>query len=122
MSYSKYRAQPTTIDGIRFASKAEGRRYCELVLLQKAGRISELKLQPRYQLNSEGGGKVATYVADFEYVDAFDGRVATEDVKGVITPTFRLKQKLFEAQYGRKIRLVQKPSRSSRVTIKPVEQ
>lgn len=106
MSYSKYRAQPTVIDGIRFASKAEGRRYGELRLLEKAGRISELKLQPRYPLNGEDGTKVATYVADFEYVDAFDGRVATEDVKGVVTPTFRLKQKLFESQYGRKIRLV----------------
>ena len=120
MSYSKYRAQPTTIDGIRFASKAEGRRYCELVLLQKAGRISELKLQPRYPLNSEGGGKIATYVADFEYVDSFDGKVATEDVKGVVTATFRLKQKLFEAQYGRKIRIVKGPSRSIALT-KPVE-
>lgn len=106
MSYSKYRAQPTVIDGIRFASKAEGKRYGELRLLEKAGRISELKLQPRYPLNSKDGTKVAIYVADFEYVDAFDGRVATEDVKGVVTPTFRLKQKLFESQYGRKIRLV----------------
>ena len=37
---SKYHAVPTTIDNIRFASKAEARRYRELRLLEKAGEIA----------------------------------------------------------------------------------
>ena len=48
----KYNAIPTTVDGIRFASKREARRYLELKLLQKAGHISDLELQPRFRLMS----------------------------------------------------------------------
>lgn len=43
MSPHKYHAKPTTVDGIRFASKAEARRYSELRLLEKAGEIKNLE-------------------------------------------------------------------------------
>jgi hypothetical protein len=112
MKPSKYRNVRTEVDGITFASKAEARRYLELKLLVRAGKISGLKLQPRYPLNAEGGAKIATYVADFEYVSEFNGQTFTEDVKGVETPAFRLKAKLFEAQYGRKIALIKSGRRS----------
>ena len=46
----KYRAVPTVIDGIRFASKAEARRYGELRLLEQAGEIRDLVRQPRFAL------------------------------------------------------------------------
>lgn len=99
----KFRNVPTIVDGIRFASKRESFRYCELKLLQKRGEISGLKLQPRYPL-TVNGLHVATYVGDFEYVD-FDGRLVTEDSKGVRTRDFINKAKLFHALYGREIRL-----------------
>ena len=41
----KYSARPTEVDGIRFDSKAEARRYTELRTLEKAGEISHLELQ-----------------------------------------------------------------------------
>jgi hypothetical protein len=44
---SKYHAQPTVVDGIRFASKAEARRYGELMLLMKARVIWGLTLPGR---------------------------------------------------------------------------
>jgi hypothetical protein len=100
----KYRNIPTEVDGIRFASKAEARRYADLKLLERAGEICFLKLQPRYPLTVEGL-HVCTYVGDFEYVEAKTGRVITEDKKGVKTKDFIIKAKLFHAIYGREVTL-----------------
>lgn len=41
---SKYHAQPTLVDGIRFASRKEAARYRELCLLERAGEIQGLQL------------------------------------------------------------------------------
>lgn len=83
---SKYRAEPTVIDGIRFASKREAARYCELKLLEKCGEIKNLTLQPRFNFPAK-----FSYVGDFGYIR--DGQVIIEDVKGFPTPVFRLKAK-----------------------------
>ena len=108
---SKYRAKPTVVDGIRFDSKRESERYVELKLMQKAGEIQDLRLQPRFQLliKTLDGPVVCvgTYVADFAYeklTGAF--RTVVEDVKGVLTPVYRLKKKLVQALYGIEIREV----------------
>lgn len=98
MRRSKYRAIPTTVDGIRFASKAEARRYSELQILKAAGEISELTLQPRYRIEVQGR-KICDYVADFGYFNAL-GRYIVEDVKGVLTPVYKLKKKLVKACWG----------------------
>lgn len=104
----KYNAQRTTLDGYTFASKAEAKRYAELKLLEKAGEISELELQPKFPLFVRTPDmkfvKVCVYKADFRYRLLSDGwpgngRV-TEDVKGVRTETYKLKKKMVEAQYG----------------------
>jgi len=96
---SKYGAQPTVVDGIRFASKAEARRYEELKLRERVGEISDLTLQPRYPL-VVNGEKVGTYVGDFRYTEAATQQETVEDVKGVATPVYRLKKKLVRAIYG----------------------
>lgn len=101
---SKYRNQPIEIDGIRFASKAEGRRYGELKLLVRAGEITGLALQPSYKL-AVNGHPVCVYRGDFSYLDK-TGMPVTEDVKGVATPEFKLKSKLFRALMGREIQIV----------------
>ncbi len=105
MSVRKYRNVPTVVDGIRFASKREAFRYCELKLLERAGDIKELRLQPRYPL-AVNGLHVSTYVGDFEYVESKSGRLITEDSKGVRTRDFINKAKLFHALYGREVTLV----------------
>jgi len=94
--YSKYRAIPVEIDGIRFASQAEGRRYAQLKMLEKAGLISRLELQPSFKCVIDNK-LVCTYRADFSYFDK-SSRVV-EDVKGMKTPVYRLKKKLVEALY-----------------------
>ena len=93
---SKYRAVKTEVDGITFDSKREAARYMELVLLERAGEISHLELQPKYDCVVNGHNS-CTYKADFRYFDA-NGSVV-EDVKGMKTPVYRLKKKLVEALY-----------------------
>lgn len=102
----KFFAKPVTIDGHRFASKAEGARYVELRLLEKAGEIRGLVLQPRFTLHV-GRVLIGTYVADFAYEDAAGTRVV-EDVKGLDLPLGRWKRKHFEAQYGQPVRVIRK--------------
>jgi len=101
--YGVSSCEDRTIDGIVFASKREAHRYSELKILEKAGAIAELKLQPRYEVYKAfrlPTGKMQrkiTYVADFQYLR--DGKTIVEDVKGVQTPVFRMKLKLFTAMH-----------------------
>lgn len=95
MRYNKYNAIKTVIDGIKFDSGAEARRYSELKLLEKAGVITDLELQPRYDIVINGQ-KICFYKADFRYNDS-NGFQITEDVKGMKTPVYNLKKKLVKA-------------------------
>ena len=69
---NKYRNKKIVIDNIKFDSQLEANRYVELKLLQRAGKIKNLELQPRF-LIQEGfkkNGKTfrkIEYVADFMY-------------------------------------------------------
>ena len=91
----KYRNKPCVIDGIRFDSKKEAARYSELKLLEKAGDIQHLTLQPKFGFAVDGeilkykSGRPVIYKADFSYWQ--DGKEVVEDVKGVRTPAYRLK-------------------------------
>ena len=94
---NKYRAIKTIVDGIKFDSKKEARRYSQLKLLEKAGAITDLKLQPRFDL-IVNNCKCGFYKADFEYVE--NEKKIIEDVKGMKTPVYNLKKKLIKAIYG----------------------
>lgn len=99
---SKYNVGPKeerTADNIVFASKREMNRYLQLKGLQRAGVISDLVLQPRFPIVINGY-KICVVVPDFEYVSIEDGSFATEDAKGVRTPVYVIKAKLFEACYA----------------------
>ena len=112
MTRSKYGNRITYVDGIKFASQAEALRYQELKLMLYAGEISNLRLQPRYDLQPAfttiSGKRIRAikYVGDFEYIDNVAQQLITEDVKGVETSTFKLKHKMFMFKYGREIKLV----------------
>ena len=96
---SKFNAQRTEVDGITFASKAEARRYGHLKMLERAGTIHDLELQPRFTL-LVNKIKVATYVADFRYRFVGVSLPVVEDVKGVQTAVYKLKKKMLAAQDG----------------------
>ena len=99
---NKYHNRKVQIDRYVFDSVKEGQRYRELALLEKAGEISELELQPKFLLQESfrKNGKTfmkIEYIADFKYTE--NGKTIIEDVKGIKTDVFKLKQKLFEYKY-----------------------
>lgn len=103
----KYGAEKTVVEGITFDSKAEAERFKSLKLLERARMIRSLGLQPVFALTGMGGRAVASYRADFCYFE--NGRRIVEDVKSAatLTPTARLKFKLFTTQYpDHELRLV----------------
>lgn len=118
-SRNKFHASPTVIDGIRFASTAEARRYAELRLLERAGEITHLKCQPKWKfvidgrpvlIRSDGypNGRQAGYRADFSYFDR-DGHMIVEDVKGgkaTVSEAYRLRRAIVEAMHP-SIRIVE---------------
>jgi hypothetical protein len=107
----KYKAEPTTLDGIRFDSKFESEYYATLKLLAAGGEICDLALQPEYPL-IVNGDVVAHLVLDFTYTDwRIGGKRMYVDVKGVRTRIYRLKKKMFEAQYGVRITEIARPRR-----------
>ena len=119
MSRNKYGNKKVECDGHVFDSKREMQRYCELKLLQQAGKIFNLELQKPFELlpsQYEHTGKVYTkgkkagqpevkcverpvkYIADFVYTDE-NGIVVVEDVKGIKTKEYIIKRKLFRFRY-----------------------
>lgn len=101
---SKYNARPTVVDGIRFDSMAEARRYGELRLMEQAGEIRHLDTHPRFHLldTLRRDGKTyraVRYEADFRYTETATGNTIVEDVKGVETPVFKLKLHLLLQKY-----------------------
>ena len=101
---SKYNAVKTDVDGIRFDSRAEARRYQELRCMERIGEIQSLYRQPSYDLQTFSGAVVGRYVADLSYTYSATGEIIVEDVKGFKTPLYRWKKKHVEAQYGITIR------------------
>lgn len=104
---------------LHFDSKKEARRFDELMLLLKAGRIRDLKLQPQYTLQeaytTPDGKRVRAirYQADFSYEERYvvdkdggtvvDGwRLQVEDVKSKATKTrvYAIKKKLMRDKFG----------------------
>lgn len=125
----KYNNQKIVIDGIAFDSRREAHRYRELKMLERAGEISELELQKRFDLipaqyesyarYGKRGQRLkdgrrcvekgVVYVADFAYKDK-GGNAVVEDTKGMRKGTaydvFVLKRKLMLYLHGIRIREV----------------
>lgn len=95
----KYHNSKTVIDGIRFDSKKEAKRYLELKILEKAGVIKDLRRQVPYVIiNKSRYGRAIKYVADFVYYEG--DKLVVEDVKGVRTPVYKLKKRLMAERFG----------------------
>lgn len=105
-----------TSDGILHDSRKEALRWTQLLLLQMAGEITDLKRQVEFVLIPEQRepstevcqrgknkgkpkeGKLiehkVVYRADFVYTDLKSGERVVEDTKGVKTKDYILKRKL----------------------------
>ena len=94
----KYGNKKVIIDGLKFDSRKEANRYCELKLLERVGKITDLKTQQKFELlpSQRIGGKVAeravNYIADFVYKE--NGKTVVEDTKGFKTKDYIIKRKL----------------------------
>lgn len=101
---SKYGAVKTEVDGIKFDSKHEAKRYQELRLLEQAGEITNLRLQVPFELIPKSKyGMPIRYIADFMYNDR-NGQLIVEDAKGVKTPVYRLKRRMMAEIYNIEIK------------------
>lgn len=117
----KYKSRKAVVNGITFDSMKEARRYQELLMLKKAGVITNLELQKPFELipaqyeTYERYGKrgkrlkdgkrciekSVVYWADFVYQE--DGKLIVEDTKGMQTKDYIIKRKLM--LYVHKIRI-----------------
>lgn len=117
-------AHKTEIDGIKFPSRMEARRYIQLKKLQEEGVVTNIECQPEFILqrsfrkccgavwgtselkngrcpicdNKVEATRAIKYIADFR-VTYSDGRQELEDVKGMETEIFIIKRKLFDYIY-----------------------
>jgi hypothetical protein len=97
---NKYGAKKTVVDGITFDSKREAEVYCDLKLIERAGKIFGFERQRKFEL-IVNGEIIGTYRADFAFIDnEQDGRLRVIDVKGVVTRDFRRVQKIIKAAYN----------------------
>lgn len=106
MRRNKYNAVKTSVDDRTFDSKAEGRRYAELRLLEKAGEITNLVCQPKYKFSVDGrpvrirpSNRQATFTLDFSYFCKRRNAMVFEDVKGgkaTMTEAYKLRRAFFE--------------------------
>ncbi len=107
MSGLKYRNKPTiSADGIKHPSIKEAKRWRDLQLLLRSGRIRNLERQVAFPIRSPIGMTICKYIADFTYEEYEHGewKPIVEDVKGFKTPVYKLKRKLMLMLLGIAIR------------------
>lgn len=110
---SKYNNKRVKADGHTFDSQAEHKRYVVLKMLQRAGKISELEVHPKFDLHAWRAipVKIGFYEADFQYRKPpakpwADSILVVEDVKGVETDLFKWKRKHVEIEYSITVTLI----------------
>lgn len=104
LKQNKYGNKKVVYNGIKFDSKKEMDYYIKLKMLEKAGKIKDLRLQvpfvvlETFKLNDKTYKKTK-YIADFTYYDK-EGKYHVVDTKGVRTDVYKLKKKLMAWKYG----------------------
>ncbi|MGH1414853.1 MAG: DUF1064 domain-containing protein [Pelagimonas sp.] len=101
---NKFGAQKVTVQGIKFDSKREANRWSELRTLERAGQISNLKLQVPIMLEGRDGpmmtrkGRQMRLTVDFSYIDSKTGLTIFEDAKGMPTRDYEVRKAAAAAQ------------------------
>jgi hypothetical protein len=109
---SKYGNEPSYRDGHHFDAQLELKRYCYLLMVERAGQLKNLIVHPKYPLFAaswelpEPGAdeahvfaiEIGVYESDFQYHDAA-GELIVEDCKGMVLPLYALKKRIFRANY-----------------------
>lgn len=97
---SKYKNKKVIYNGIKFDSQKERNYYIKLKLLEDTGKIKDLKLQVKYELQPkfQFGNKniqAISYIADFTYLDE-ENKLHIVDTKGVRTDVYKIKKKMMQ--------------------------
>lgn len=99
----KYGAKKVVVDGIRFDSKREAKRWSDLLILERAGEITNLERQvpiglmgQNAPIMTDSGKQVRRYIADFRYQDK-NGVTVIEDAKGFPTEGYKIKRAILAA-------------------------
>ena len=115
-----YNVKTRSSDGIVHDSMKEARRWEQLLLLLRAGKIKDLDRQVKYELipaqyetyeryGAKGNRlkdgkklleKSCDYIADFVYTDTETGEKVVEDTKGFCTKDYIIKRKLMLWRHG----------------------
>lgn len=111
---SKFNAKKTTCaNGHVHASRREAKRCDDLHMLQRAGEISDLEIEPQFWFTINGrqikhpNGRRVGFKPDFLYVE--NGQNVVEDVKGgpTMTEASALRMTFFRALFpGYDLRIV----------------
>lgn len=110
MRWTKYGNRKTYVGTMEFDSRHEADRWVELMMLARAGRITNLERQVPFELipAQRRDGKLVErpvkYIADFVYEE--NGETVVEDAKGMKTKEYIIKRKLMLYEYGIQIREV----------------
>lgn len=105
---SKFKSQKTN----GYDSKKEAFYASQLKLLLQQGEIRDYEEQKVFELlpkqvdeNGKCLFRAIKYIADFCFYDK-DGNYHVQDVKGVKTKEFSIKEKLFYHRYGYRIEII----------------
>lgn len=104
---NKYGNRKVIYNGIEFDSMKEAYRYAELMLMVRAGVISDLRLQvsfeliPAQRIDGKVVERAVNYVADFVYKQ--NGQTVVEDTKGYKTSEYIMKRKMMLYFHGIRI-------------------
>jgi len=96
-----------TLNEYTFSSDLEYKYYIYLLSQQEEGIVKSIKIQPKFLLQEKYekyGKKILpiNYIADFQ-VEYTNGDIIIFDTKGMTTPDFVLKRKMFDYKYPDKI-------------------
>jgi len=104
---NKYKNTKTIYEGIKFDSKGEMLYYMLLKHQEKCGIIKDIELQPRIYLSQ---AKIL-YKPDFKYIRIEKNQIIYADFKGMKTPVFNLKARLWKAYMDCPLELIVKSGR-----------
>ena len=108
MYFNKYKNTRVIVDGIKFDSKAESEYYLHLCQMLKLGLIESFERQPKVYLSK------AKILIKPDFVITENGKTHYVDVKGVLTPVFSLKARLWAAYMDKPLKLVKKYAKGFR--------
>lgn len=105
------RAKPTVVDGYRFDSTGEAKRYCDLRMLERGGEIRNLEVHPALHMTINGrklGRGWLTLDFKYEREEEAGWWPVYEDFKAVDSRESKFRRQVAEAIHGIKIEVVSK--------------